>query len=135
MDKLKWLTIILGLFFLLGCSSLFPSMPTHSTNPLGKAMEVVGSNSTNELSMLSWVGGLATIVGIAALVITRGTLGMRAIVIGVCLVILNFAIANYLSWVMIPALVGTGCVSLAWAYVTVRDVLKIGKEVKDLENV
>jgi len=136
MGKLKWFTILLGLFFLFGCSALFPSMPT-GTNPLGKAMEAVGShtpNATNELSMLSWVGGLATIVGIVALVITRGMLGMRAIVIGVCLVILNFVIANYLSWVMIPALIGTGCVSLAWAYVTVRDVLKIGKEVKDLEN-
>jgi len=136
MGKLKWFTILLGLFFLFGCSALFPSMPT-SANPLGRAMEAVGShtpNATNELSMLSWVGGLATIVGIAALVITRGGMGMKAIVIGVCLITLNFVIANYLSWILIPALIGTGCISLAWAYVTVRDVLKIGKEIEKQEN-
>lgn len=78
--------------------------------------------------MLSWVGGLSTIVGIAALVITRGAMGTRAIVIGVCLVILNFAIANYLSWVLIPALIGTGCISLAWSYTTIKDMLNMEKK-------
>ena len=61
--------------------------------------------------------------GIAALVITRGAMGMRAVVIGVGLVVLNFAIANYLSWILIPVLVATGCVSLGWSYVTVRQLM------------
>jgi len=85
-------------------------------------------HASEELAVLSWVGGISTLAGIASLVITRGTVGMRAIVIGVCLVILNFAIANYLSWILIPALVGTGFVSLAWAYVTVKQLMKSKKE-------
>jgi hypothetical protein len=90
---------------------------------IGSGVTEIAKTATQELSMLSWVGGLATIAGIVALVITRGTFGMRAIVIGVCLVILNYAIANYLSWILFPTLVGTGCVSLAWAYITIREML------------
>ena len=75
------------------------------------------------LAMLSFVGGISTMAGIAALVITRGAMGMRAVVIGVGLVVLNFAIDNYLSWILIPVLVATGCVSLGWAYVTVRQLM------------
>jgi len=139
MGKLKWLTIMLGLFGLFGCSALFPSMPT-GTNPIGSAMETIGSPplAMNELSVLSWLGGISTLVGIIAMVFTKAIglpmIGGRAIVIGICLVILNYAIANYLGWLMIPVLIGTGCISLAWSYATVKDVLKIGKEVKDLEN-
>jgi hypothetical protein len=139
MGNLKWYTIILGLFFLFGCSALFPSMPTGS-NPMGSMMETVGSPplAMNELSVLSWLGGISTLVGILAMVFTKAIglpmIGGRAIVIGICLVILNYAIANYLGWLMIPVLIGTGAISLAWSYVTVKDVLKIGKEVKDLEN-
>ena len=62
--------------------------------------------------------------------ITRGTFGMRAILIGVALVILNFAIANYLSWVLIPAIVGTGFVSLAWSYVTIKQMILKKQECK-----
>ena len=139
MGKLKWFTILLGLFFLFGCSALFPSMPT-GTNPMGSVMETVGSPplAMNELSVLSWLGGISTLIGILALVFTKAIglpmIGGRAIVIGICLVILNYLIANFLSWIMIPVLIGTGAISLAWSYVTVKDVLKIGKEVKDLEN-
>ena len=92
----------------------------------------------NELSVLSWLGGISTLIGILALVFTKAIglpmIGGRAIMIGICLVVLNYAIANFLSWLMIPVLIGTGAVSLAWSYATVKDVLKIGKEVKELEN-
>ena len=139
MGKLKWFTILLGLFFLFGCSALFPPMPT-GTNPMGSVMETVGSPplAMNELSVLSWLGGISTLIGILALVFTKAIglpmIGGRAIVIGICLIVLNYVIINFLSWVMIPVLIGTGAISLAWSYATVRDVLKIGKEVKDLEN-
>ena len=139
MGKLKWFTILLGLFFLFGCSALFPPMPT-GTNPMGSVMETVGSPplAMNELSVLSWLGGISTLIGILALVFTKAIglpmIGGRAIVIGICLIVLNYVIINLLSWVMIPVLIGTGAISLAWSYATVRDVLKIGKEVKDLEN-
>ena len=38
-------------------------------------------------------------------------------------VLLNVVVANYLSWIMIPALIGTGCISLCWAYVTIRNLM------------
>ena len=139
MGKMKWYTILIGSLLLFGCSALFPSMPT-GTNPIGSALETVGRPplAMNELSVLSWLGGISTLVGILALVFTKAIglpmIGGRAIVIGICLVILNYAIANYLGWFMIPVLIGTGAISLAWSYATVKDVLKIGKEVKDLEN-
>lgn len=112
-----------------GCNSvskLFAPPPTFRQQ-INDATNAV-QHASQELAVLSWVGGLATIAGVAALVITRGTFGMRAIVIGVCLVVLNFAIANYLSWVLIPALVGTGCVSLAWSYVTIKQMIQRKKE-------
>ena len=87
MGKLKWFTILLGLFFLFGCSALFPPMPT-GTNPMGSVMETVGSPplAMNELSVLSWLGGISTLIGILALVFTKAIglpmIGGRAIVIG-----------------------------------------------------
>lgn len=96
---------------------------------INEATQVV-QHASQELAVLSWVGGIATITGIAALMITRGTFGMRAILIGVALVILNFAIANYLSWVLIPAIVGTGFVSLAWSYVTIKQMILKKQECK-----
>lgn len=86
------------------------------------------SNAGNELAMLSWIGGIATFAGIAALVITRGSMGMRAIVIGVTLIVLNFAVANYMSWILVPVLVATGCISLAWAYKTVKEIVNNKEE-------
>ena len=73
--------------------------------------------------MLSWIGGVSALAGIAAMVLTRGSMGLRAIIAGCCLVVLNFAIANYLSWILIPVLVGTGCVSLCWSYLTIRKLV------------
>ena len=139
MGKIKWYTILLGSLLLFGCSALFPPMPT-GTNPIGSVMETVGTPplAMNELSVLSWLGGISTLIGILAVVTTRAIgqpmIGGRAILIGIFLVILNFVIVNFLSWFMVPVLIGSGAISLAWSYATVRDVLKIGKEVKDLEN-
>ena len=89
---------------------------------VGYVAKEVG-NAGSELSMLSWVGGLATIAGIASVVITRGGMGIRAIVIGVILIVLNFAVANYMSWILLPVLLATGSISLAWAYKTVMEII------------
>ena len=77
--------------------------------------------------MLSWIGGLATLFGIGAFVLTRGTMGMRAILIGIGLVILNFVIANYLTWFIIPVLVVTGVITALWCYNTIREYLEYRK--------
>lgn len=80
--------------------------------------------ASGELSMLSYIGGIASLFGIVALVLTRGTHGLRAVIIGGCLIVLNFAVANYLSWLIVPVLIGTGGISIAWSYKTVRDLLR-----------
>ena len=74
--------------------------------------------------MLSWVGGIATIAGICALVMTRGGMGMRAVLVGVALCILNFIVATYADLILIPVLVVTGVVSISWGYITWKQFLK-----------
>jgi len=100
---------------------MFNPAPTIGEQVGHVAREV--SSAGNELAMLSWIGGIATLVGIASLVITRGSMGMRAIIIGVILIVLNFAVANYMSWILVPVLVATGLISLAWSYKTVKEML------------
>lgn len=107
---------------------MFLPAPTMSEQVGYVAKEV--SSAGNELAMLSWIGGLATLAGIASLVITRGGMGMRAIVIGVMLIVLNFAVANYMSWILVPVLVATGMISLAWSYKTIKEMLH-NKECKN----
>ena len=115
---------LLYLSFSAGCNTLGKVLaPTPTVGEKVTELATSAGEATSQLAVRSWVGGISTLVGIAALVITRGTMGMRAILIGVCLVILNFAIANYLSWILIPVLVATGTISLAWAYVTVKEIL------------
>ena len=120
MNRLYILAVSL---FLAGCHT---PMPTSSMgDAVGKQMNVLASGDPQNhgLILLSWVGGISTLAGIAALVITKGSMGMRAVIAGVCLVLLNVVVANYLSWIMIPALIGTGCISLCWAYVTIRNLM------------
>ena len=121
---------LFSLFFLAGCNSLQRvfTPPTFQQQFTAVANDV--QHASQELAILSWIGGIATLAGIGALVITRGQFGMRAILIGVALVLINFAVANYLSWVLIPVLVGTGCVSLAWSYVTIKQMIQKKQECK-----
>ena len=72
------------------------------------------------LSTLSWVGGLAMIGGLIALMLSRGTIGLRAVVAGAGLVVLNYAIAVYAGWILIPAILASGIVSLSWGVLTIR---------------
>lgn len=55
-------------------------------------------------------------------------MGWRPIIGGVILVVLNYAIAEFATWIFLPVLLGTGAISLAWAWKTIRDILKIRKE-------
>ena len=116
--------LLLLLLLQSGCSAISKVLtpPTVADQFVQVASDTV-HHATEELAVLSWVGGVATLFGIAAIVMTRGAIGLRAILIGVCLVILNFAIANYLSWILVPVLIGTGCISLSWSYLTVKQML------------
>lgn len=78
-------------------------------------------------ALLPWVGGVAILGGIVALVLTRGGMGARAIVIGVLLVILNDIMQRYATAFYVPILVGTGCVSIVYAWRTVRRAVRVRK--------
>tara|TARA_Y100000593_G_C4134136_1_gene248875 strand:+ start:369 stop:617 length:249 start_codon:yes stop_codon:yes gene_type:complete len=75
------------------------------------------------MDMLSWIGGLSILGGIAALVITRGAMGARALAVGVGLILLNYAVARYAHWIFIPVLISTAAISLTYAYRIVRQAL------------
>lgn len=75
-------------------------------------------------SLLPWVGGVAILGGLVALVLTRGGMGARAIVVGVLLVILNDVMQRYATAFYVPILIGSAGVSLAYAWKTVRSAMK-----------
>lgn len=110
--------IFVSVLFLVSCHSS-QHLPSSSFSSFATSQSHGGLDP-----VLSWVGGLATIAGIIALVITRGSLGSRAVFIGVGLVLLNQIIARYSGWLFVPVLIATGSVSLVYGYRTVRQVLK-----------
>tara|TARA_B100001059_G_scaffold183800_1_gene185252 strand:+ start:3161 stop:3577 length:417 start_codon:yes stop_codon:yes gene_type:complete len=130
---MKW-TMPFALF-LQGCS-FAPRTNTSATNAidaLGSITAAGPGDPCGSLAILSWVGGLAIIGGIAALVITR-TYGIKAIVIGVGLVLLNYAVSRYAHAIFVPMLIGTGLISMAYAFVVVRNALKTKTKQKSLEE-
>jgi hypothetical protein len=94
-----------------GCSLLPKSSSTGLHETLGSAV----TSGPQCSSMLSWVGGVCILAGMAMLVITRGKMGWYPLVGGILFVVINFAIALYASWFFIPVAVCTGAISLAWA--------------------
>ena len=129
MVHLQVLCLLSLLFLLEGCSAigrLFVPEPTLGERVTHVAGEV--GRSGDGLAMLSFVGAISTLIGIGALVISSGRYGMRAVVIGVCLCVLNFLVATYATWILVPVLVATGMISMAWGYVTFKQVLKYNKE-------
>jgi len=78
--------------------------------------------------MLSWLGGLSTLAGIVALVLTRGSMGLRAVIIGIGIVLLNQAIARYGDWLFVPTLAATGAISVSYAVITIRRMVRHRRE-------
>lgn len=115
------------LIVLTGCVST----PKHlNTSATGHPFSIPGdmAAATSSMDMLSWIGGLSILGGIAALVITRGAMGVRALLIGVGLVLLNYAVARYADWIFVPVLVATAAISLTYAYRIIRQALLKKKE-------
>jgi hypothetical protein len=73
--------------------------------------------------VLAFVSAACLLAGVAALVITRGKVGGRAVAVGLGLVVLNYVLAYFAAWLFIPVLVATGAISLAYAYKTVRNII------------
>jgi hypothetical protein len=112
------------LLFLAGCNSIakvFMPEPTIGDKVSYVASEI--GNASGGLGMLNYIGALCTVIGVIALVVTRGSMGMRAILIGIGLCLLTFVVATFAHWILIPMLVASGLISLAWGYVTIKEML------------
>ena len=107
-----------------GCSALSRAFTPDQTigDKVSFVANEVGHASTG-LGMLNYIGAICTFAGVCALVVTRGSMGMRAILIGIGLCLLNFIVSTYANWILIPMLVASGLISFAWGYVTVKQVL------------
>ena len=117
-----WRPILLAVL-LIGCApKLSGPLGLSSASAIDRMAQVPAS-----ASLLPWVGGIAIIGGIVGLVLTRGGMGIRAIVIGVLLVILNDVMQRFSVAFYMPILIGTGGVSLAYAWKTIRRAIKIRK--------
>ena len=108
---LKYLTGIMTLGILYGCTT---SKLTSTSMDTVTAM--TSATTDGDCSpMLSWLGGICILAGMALLVISRGTMGWRPLIGGIIFLVINYAISLYASWFFIPVAVCTGAVSLAWA--------------------
>ncbi len=104
---------------LAGCASM-PSL-TSSSGLADAATTVTGGTGADPI--LSYLGGLCTVAGVIAMVITRGSMGGRAIIVGIALILLNHVIARYGHWLFLPAVVATGAISLTYGYLTIQRML------------
>jgi len=111
---------------LAGCVSTPAARPSSFMGGLGAGVDA--AQTSNVDPMLSWIGGLSMVAGIGALVLTRGSMGLRAVVIGIGLVLLGQAVARYGDWLFLPTIVATGAISLAYAFITIRRMLRHRKE-------
>ena len=75
------------------------------------------------LTVLSMIGGLCLLAGMALLVVTRGTKGWYPVIGGLILVVLNYMVAKYDDLIFYPLVAATGVISAAWTYKTVRQIL------------
>jgi hypothetical protein len=112
------------LLVLVGCMSA----PVAAPPLLGGASGFLPSTSAvaSVDPMLSWVGGLCIITGVISWVVTR-SYGLRAILVGIGLVLLNQAMARFGNWLFVPTLAATGAISLTYAFVTIRRMLRLRK--------
>lgn len=94
------------------------------SSPTDKVLETI-TESQETLTILSGVGGLCLLAGMALLVISKGTTGWRPLIGGVLLILLNYMVARYADWIFIPVIIATGCISATWGW---RVILSIKKE-------
>ena len=122
--NLKYLSLSL-LLLLIGCGSgkimsdLFVGKPSTTDTVVTAVAE-----STETLTVLSGVGGICLLAGMALLVISRGTMGWRPFVGGILLILLNYVVARYADWIFIPVLIATGAISAAWGWNTILEIYK-----------
>ena len=122
----------LGFILTLGGCSIFPKNTSATSSiPVESISDIEKIAAIENLTILSGIGGLCLLSGMVLLTVSRGTMGWRPVIGGVSLIILNFAISRYASWIILPIIGATGAISLAWGYRNIRDILKIRKEKKN----
>tara|TARA_R110000824_G_scaffold119200_4_gene273165 strand:- start:2502 stop:2882 length:381 start_codon:yes stop_codon:yes gene_type:complete len=121
--KLKYLIFSL-LLVLVGCGAMQLIPGFSESSPTDKVLETI-TESQETLTILSGVGGLCLLAGMALLVISKGTTGWRPLIGGVLLILLNYMVARYADWIFIPVIIATGCISATWGW---RVILSIKKE-------
>ena len=109
------------MFTIAGCLST-PKTITGSSIDLPTTFEQ--AHGLKNLSLLSAIGGLCLVAGMALLVISRGTMGWRPVIGGIILITVNYLIALYADWLFIPVLIVTGAISLAWGWKTATGIIK-----------
>jgi len=114
MKPAAFLTLLLA-----GCGS---PLRTSTVSGMTPAKEHLAS-AVGAMDMLSWIAAISILGGTAALIITRGAMGIRGVVIGFLCVLVNYAVASYADWIFVPVLIGTGLVSLAYAFRIVKQAI------------
>jgi hypothetical protein len=125
-ENLNLLGVLLSSLFIMGCSTFTkPSI----TDVVQQNVSATAANVTfekiqgfNNLSILSVIGGFCLLAGMILLVLTRGSMGWRGVIGGVSMIVVNYLIALYATWIFIPVVVITGAISLAWGW---RIIVKI----------
>jgi hypothetical protein len=110
----------------LGCAS--SGIARGISSPLSGMAMNPSDSATGSLAILSWTGGLSILAGMACLIITSGRMGIRGVVGGVLLVLVNFAVNRYAHLIFIPMIIGTGLISLSWSYFQIKKVWKEKKQ-------
>ena len=109
------------LLFLVGCAT----SPLINTSGIPTPTALTES-SLNDLSVLTWIGGICILFGTLSMVVPFLSTfnGATSIVIGVLLILLNIALKEYLHWIYVPILIGAAAVTVAVSYKSVRFILR-----------
>ena len=117
-----WKPTLLALL-LMGCASTpFNMSGGLSNSGVPEGMKI---SSINDLSVLTWVGGLCILFGVVSMVLPFLSTfkGGTALTVGILLILLNVAIKEYQHWIYVPVLIGAAAVTVTAAYKTVRYIL------------
>lgn len=115
-----------------GCASWFPTVQSPKTadiiDKFGGVENIEKVAALENLTILSGIGGFCLLGGLILLTISRGTMGWRPIIGGISLIVLNYVISIYASWIFLPIIGATGAISLVWGWSCIRDIIRIQKE-------
>jgi hypothetical protein len=125
--------LLLITFSLLGgcgaIDSIFHTSP--STYDLESSVTSAASSISNNLSMLSGIGGISILGGIVLLVVSAGRKGWWPILGGIGLIFINTLLQEYFHYIALPIIVASGVISSLWAIKALGQarIVKLKKEI------